>query len=194
MNPTLLVHGIWHDGRQMKRLAEALERAGAPLARTMDLLPNDGSAPIATLATQVEAQARALTRQTQAARIDLIGFSMGALVSRYFVQRLGGKELVRRFVSLSGPHAGTFHARLMPLDGARDMRPGSGLLRELASDPDPWGEVEVHTIWTPMDLMIMPPRSSRLPHAASDTQIRVGLHAFVPNDARVHARVIELLG
>ena len=193
MSPTLLVHGIWHDGRQMKRLADALERAGAPVARTMDLSPNDGSARIAALAAQVEAQAQVLARESGAERIDLIGFSMGALVSRFFVQRLSGKELVRRFVSLSGPHAGTFHARLMPLAGARDMRPGSELLRDLASDPDPWGDVEVHTVWTPLDLMIMPPRSSRLPHVASETQIRVPLHALVPSDRRVQARVIDVL-
>ena len=37
----------------------------------------------------------------------LIAHSLGTLVSRYYVERLGGKEKVRRMLLMGGPHAGT---------------------------------------------------------------------------------------
>jgi len=32
---------------------------------------------------------------------DLVGFSMGGIVSRYYVQRLGGIDRVQRFITLA---------------------------------------------------------------------------------------------
>jgi triacylglycerol lipase len=185
----LLVHGIWDTGKKLDVLARAIESAGIAPVQTVDLVPNDGSAPIAELARIVEAAAHALGPE----RIDIVGFSMGALVSRYFIQRLSGKGRVRRFVSIAGPHAGTALASFLPGHGVRDMRRASALIGDLASDPDPWGEVEVHTIWTPYDLMIRPTSSSLLPNAKSDTRIPAALHRLLITDRRALRRVTEIL-
>jgi triacylglycerol lipase len=189
MTGVLLVHGIWDTGKKLDVLARSLEAAGIAPVRTVDLVPNDGSAPIADLARIVETAASAY----DAPRIDVVGFSMGALVSRYFIQRLSGKARVRRFVSIAGPHAGTALASLMPGRGVRDMRRASALLDELARDPDPWGDVEVHTIWTPYDLMIRPTSSSQLPRSKSDTRIPAAMHRWLVTDARSLRRVREIL-
>lgn len=37
----------------------------------------------------------------------LIAHSLGTLVSRYYVERLGGKQLVERLILMGGPHTGT---------------------------------------------------------------------------------------
>lgn len=190
MLPVLLVHGIWDTGDKLAPMARTLEAAGAPRAHAMTLSKNDGSVPLVELAAEVAAAAEAL-----GPRIDLVGFSMGALVSRTYLQRLGGRARVRRFVSISGPHAGTRAAHLArsSLAGVRDMRPGSELLCSLAQDPDPWGEVEVHTMWTSLDLMILPPRSSVLPGARSDRAIPVALHRWIVTDRRALDHVVALL-
>jgi pSer/pThr/pTyr-binding forkhead associated (FHA) protein len=39
--------------------------------------------------------------------ITLVAHSLGTLVSRYYVERLGGKALVERLILLGGPHQGT---------------------------------------------------------------------------------------
>lgn len=189
MTGVLLVHGIWDTGKKLDALARAIEGAGISPVRTVDLVPNDGSAPIPELAKLVERAADAIDTE----RVDVVGFSMGALVSRYFIQRLSGRRRVRRFVSIAGPHAGTALARLMPGRGVRDMRRESALLSDLASDADPWGEVEVHTIWTPYDLMIRPTSSSLLPRSKSDTKIPTAMHRFLVTDARSLRRVTEIL-
>jgi len=39
--------------------------------------------------------------------IKLIGHSLGTLVSRYYVEKLGGKDKVKRLILMGGPHYGT---------------------------------------------------------------------------------------
>lgn len=198
MRPTLLVHGIWDTGAKLDRLRRGLSARGIAPVSCLDLKPNDGSARISVLAESVENAARALVEE-HGERIDLVGFSMGALVSRYFVQRLSGKALVRRFVSVSGPHHGTYSALLMPdrwrtdMHGVLDMRPESALLRDLAEDPDPFGPVEVHVLYTPFDLMILPPKSSRLRGAKSETEVPVVLHRLMITHPRAIAAIADRL-
>lgn len=191
--PILLVHGIWDTGAKLASMRRGLEGAGLGPIEAIDLRPNDGRATILALASQVDEAVRALAERSRSERVDVVGFSMGALVTRTFVQRLGGKARVRRFVSISGPHAGTAMAWALPFAGTREMRPGSELLRALAADPDPWGEVEVHVMYTPYDLMIVPATSSRLPGARSEARMSIALHRWMIEDARAIAHVAALL-
>lgn len=184
----LLVHGIWDAGERFDRMRAAMVDAGLPDVRAIDLAPNDGSAPIESLARQVERAAGELPDP-----LDVVGFSMGALVTRYWVQRLHGKARARRFVSISGPHAGTLTAFAIAKRGVRQMRPKSPLLAELDADPDPWGRCEVHTVWTPYDLMIVPARSSRLRRAAYDHCIPIALHRWMITHPRAIRTVLSIL-
>lgn len=190
--PVLLVHGIWDTGAKLSTLRRAIEARDRDV-ETIDLVPNDGRATIRELAAQVAARIEGLLVGADVARLDLVGFSMGALVSRTYIQRLGGRDRVRRFVSISGPHHGTLDALVMPYAGTRDMRPGSALLTDLASDADPWGDVEVHVLYTPFDLMIVPPRSSELPGAKSTQRIPVAFHRFMIEHPRATKAIADLL-
>lgn len=182
--PVVLVHGIWDDARRIEPLRAGLVARGVPLPTVAELRPNDGSAPIEELAVRLDARLAEIAAEHGADKVDVVGFSMGALVTRTVIQRLAGKQRIRRFVSVSGPHAGTHTARALPLRGARDMRPGSALLLDLAADADPWGPVEVHVLYTPFDLMIVPARSSVLGGARSVTALNVALHRWMITDAR----------
>ena len=189
----LIVHGIWDSAARIAPLAAALRARGHAEVFTVDLRPNDGRAPLEELAEQVQEQVEAICTERGDTQLDLIGFSMGALIARYYVQRLGGRERVRRFVSISGPHAGTWTAYALPFAGVRQMRPTSAFLRELQRDADPFGPVQVHCVYTPWDLMIVPPHSSVLPGAQSVHRVPVRLHRWMLTDARVVERVAELL-
>lgn len=187
--PVLLVHGIWDSTARMSALVQGLRARGVEHVRAFDLKPNDGRAPIAKLAEQVHAEAEKLSAQHPGAQLDLVGFSMGALVSRYYLQRLAGSARVRRFVSVSGPHAGTLAAHALPLPGARDMRPGSALLRDLEADVDPFGAVEVHCLYTPFDAMIVPAKSAVLRQAKSVRTLAMPLHRMMIT----HATAIDAI-
>lgn len=166
-------------------MLRGLSERGLGHVQGFDLKPADGSASIPELANQVKAQVDALREAHDCTRVDLVGFSMGALASRYYLQRCGGREHVRRFISISGPHAGTWTAYALPFEGVRQMRPGSALLRDLDADADPFGEVEVHCLYTILDLMIVPATSSVLRGARSIHRLRVPLHRWMIHDRRV---------
>ncbi len=191
--PVLLVHGIWDDGARFDRMRAALEKAGHGPTAALDFTPNDGTGTIEQLGEQVERAAMELLERGAASEIDLVGFSMGALVSRYWLQRMKGKERTRRFVSISGPHHGTATAFAMNKPGVVQMRPGSPLLSALRADRKPFGDVEVHTMWTPYDLMIVPARSSQLPLVAADHCMRIALHRWMITHPRSIERVVSIL-
>ena len=190
--PVLLVHGIWDSAAVMGPLKAGLQRRGLERVHAMTL-PRNGQLSIASLGRLVADEADALATREGAAHIDVVGFSMGALVTRWYVQRGGGKDRVRRFVSISGPHQGTLGAFALPLPTLRDMRPNSALLRDLASDPDPFGSVEVHCVYTPFDLMVFPAKSGILPGARSVRGINVLLHGLMIFDRRVQDHVAQVL-
>lgn len=192
MLPVLCVHGLWDDARSFEPLRRHLLGAGWRRVEAMELKPNNGGAGLRLLAEQVRDAADRLLADTDAAELDVVGFSMGALVSRYWIQRLGGRERARRFISISGPHHGTLTAHLGWRPGAREMRPESPFLTDLGDEPAPWGKTRVYAFWTPFDLMIVPPSSSHLPGAVGRT-FPVVLHPLMLSDRRVLGAVASAL-
>src|SRR5688500_8203209 len=95
--PVVLVHGIYSSSRDMARMARHLRSHGREVF-TPDLSPNCGRAGIDELAQQL---AEFTETHLQGRKFDLVGFSMGGLVSRYYVQRLGGADRVTHFVTVS---------------------------------------------------------------------------------------------
>jgi len=189
-NPVLLIHGINDDGRNMERMARHL-RAGGWSVSTMSLKPNRGQVGLDELATQITVHAE----QTFAkgAKFDLVGFSMGGLVCRYYLQRLGGMDRVERFVTISTPHRGTWMAHLLLNAACRQMRPGSAFLRDLS--PDAAGMlkgVRFTSIWTPLDLTIIPARSSEIP-GARNVRLWVALHPLMVLEPRCLRAVTHAL-
>jgi triacylglycerol lipase len=188
-HPVLLVHGIWKTHTTFRRMARYLTERGFTV-HGIDLTPNDGSAGIDELAAQLAAFIEATF--PAGSPLDLIGFSMGGLVSRYYVQRLGGLARVRRFITISAPHHGSTWAHLRKLPGYLHMRPDSALLRDLAGDVARLAELNFTSIWTPLDLMILPPVSSRLA-VGEEVLVAAPLHALMLEDPRCFRAVAAAL-
>ena len=160
--------------------------------QAIELTPNDGSSGLIALAEQVDRAARDLVERTTAQEIDVVAFSMGALVARYWMKRLNPPMAVRTYVSISGPHHGTWTGYLRFNEGARQMRVGSPFIQDLERDEGDWGGTIVYSFWTPLDLMIVPARSSRLKGAREKT-FRVVAHPLMLFDERVLTAVVEAL-
>ena len=93
------------------------------------------------------------------ATIDLLGFSMGGVIARTWIQLLGGHRRTRRFLSLGSPQQGTLTAQpwpRRPLAGIADLKPGSALLRRLNSDLSPLAGISCSSYGTVLDLMVVP--------------------------------------
>jgi pimeloyl-ACP methyl ester carboxylesterase len=85
-----------------------------------------------------------IVAQTEIARVDIVGHSMGGLVGLDYLKRLGGRHRVRRLIMMGTPAQGTWSALLglvtAPLGLASlQLLPGSPFLRELAERPLPKG-------------------------------------------------------
>lgn len=159
--PVILVHGIHSSGRDMVRLARHL-RAEGRLVFTPTLTPSGGAAKLEDLAQQLAAFA---DKEIPGRKFDLVGFSMGGLVTRYYVQRLGGLERVSHYVTMATPHRGTRLAHLRRAPGVLQMRPGSGFLRDLERDAEVLRRLHFTSFYTPLDTIIVPARSSEIPQA-----------------------------
>jgi triacylglycerol lipase len=187
MNPVVLVHGIDDTAHLFRHLAARLECDGRTV-HAPDLVPNNGDAGIDALAAQLQAHIDARLPPEQP--VDLVGFSMGGLVCRYYLQRLGGVDRVHRFIAIASPHRGTWTAFFRANAGARQMRRGSAFLRDLNHDAARLDRVHVTSIWTPFDLMILPSTSCVL---GTSMSIRVAAHALMVRDRRVLDLVSRLL-
>ncbi len=159
--PVVLVHGIYSCSGDMKRLARHLEREGRPVF-SLDFDPADGRCGLDVLAGQLDTF---IQEKVPTGKFDLVGFSMGGLVSRYYVQRLDRAHRVEHFVSLAAPHQGTIMAGLNWRTGGIQMRRGSTFLRDLERDQEGLCRVKFTSFYTPLDLVIVPSRSSELPQA-----------------------------
>nr|WP_228025123.1 alpha/beta fold hydrolase [cf. Phormidesmis sp. LEGE 11477] len=155
--PTVLVHGIWNRAEIFTTLRAYLE-ANNHTVYALSMTPSNGDAPLETLAGQLAAFIEAQLSPQQ--RFNLLGFSMGGLVSRYYVQQLGGLNRVEKLVTVSAPHRGTFLALGSTRPGIRQMRPNSSFIRALNQNADCLKTLQFFSFWTPFDLLILPPWSS----------------------------------
>lgn len=188
-NPVFLVHGLMDTSYKMRKIASHLRGLGWEVF-DIDLLTNDGDTRLEILARQL-AEKIDRTFGTDLP-IDLLGFSMGGLVSRYYLQRLGGMRRVQRFITISTPHNGTIAANFSMRSGCMQMRPNSAFMQDLSSDVDRLKELNFTSLWTPFDLIILPPSSSQL-GIGTERSIPVLAHPLMVSDRRVLLEISEAL-
>lgn len=169
--PVLLVHGytcnrgLWRRMRRELRVRYALA--------TINLEPP--LAGIDRLAEQLGVRIEALLAETGATQVLLVTHSMGALVSRAYLQRHGASR-VGAMVTIAAPHHGTQIAQFGCGRNARQMRPDSQWLASLNAAPPP---LPTTNIWSLDDEIVVPADSSRLAGARERVVSGIGHIAMV---------------
>ncbi|MFD1218310.1 esterase/lipase family protein [Microbulbifer celer] len=181
----ILVPGIFDRGKSMHRIKDNLEKAGFR-AHYINLKPNSGWHGLEPLAQQVHDLVETVTEHGETCAV--VGFSMGGIVARYYLQRLGGTARVHKLVTISSPHFGSFWARFLPYRGGRQLCIGSDFLNDLNREIALLEPTAPVSIWTPYDITVVPHSSSCLPLGRSFC-IPVSLHRWVP----LNRKVIELV-
>jgi triacylglycerol lipase len=159
--PILLVHGLVDNRSVFARLRRELRRRGfgRVVSLNYSVLTQDVRAAAATLAEVVER----LAGETGYERVHVVGHSMGGLIARYYVQRMGGDARVHTLVTLGTPHEGTWVARVLPHPLLRQLRPGSDVARELAQ-PAPGCRTRFVAFASTLDEIVVPQRHARVTH------------------------------
>jgi triacylglycerol lipase len=163
--PLVMIHGLWDTPQLFRRLEQELHRRRPDLELYAPHLPHRlGAIPIVELAERLAALIEA--RFDPATRLDLLGFSMGGVIGRTWLQLLGGHRRLRRFTCLGSPQQGTLAAQLVPrvlLAGIADMKIGSPLLRRLDADLTTLRQVECRSLYCPTDITVFPGWRAVLP-------------------------------
>ncbi len=188
--PIVLVHGFVGNGAVWWSLRRRLLRIGIDDVYTVNLEPT--TAGIEELGHCLKARVEEVLRDSAASKVILVGHSMGGLVSRVYVEALGGRDRVRGIITLGTPHHGTVLARLLTGANVRQMRVESDWLAKLnATEPDSQHPPLV-SIFSHHDNIVAPQETSRLAWADNRTFTGLG-HMALLYAPQCQAEVIKAL-
>ena len=178
--PILLVHGIVSNRSIFTLLRRGLTRRGFSKVFAMNYLTL--ATDVRTAAARLSVEVEQVVEETGFERIHIIGHSLGGLIARYYVTRLGGDVRVHTLVTLGTPHDGTYAAYAVPTRLMRQMQPGSGLMRELAR-PVRGCRTRFISYWSDSDAAILPQGSAALRHPdlrATNVRLHGAGHLTLP--------------
>ena len=186
--PLVLVHGLLDTPRLFSRLQHRLEGQNRPIL-SPHLPHRFGAIPLRKLARQLDGLIQ--ERWGPKTPIDLLGFSMGGVIARTWLQELDGAKRTHRFISVGSPQQGTLTAQCVPswlFAGLADMKRGSPLLRSLNGDYAELQAVECLSFFCRWDLMVYPGWQAVLPIGKS-TVVPVWTHQQLMS----HPKSLDLL-
>lgn len=112
-------------------------------------------------------------------KIDILAECTGGLISRHYIQSLGGEKKIGRLVTFVSPQNGIdklpLVSGLVSWPALRDLTPNSTFLRAVKAKPLP-ANVPMTSIYTCTDEYIRPYQTSIVPGA---TNIGIGCDGFV---------------
>jgi pimeloyl-ACP methyl ester carboxylesterase len=185
--PVVLVHGLIDNRSVFTIMRRALRRRGFAQVCTWNYSPlqRDVQGAAEALGRHIER----ICRETGHERVHVVGHSLGGLVARYLVQRLGGDARVESLVTLGTPHSGSRWAHALPTPLVRQLRPGSTLFRELA-EPVPSCRTRITAVYSDLDQMVVPSANGRCDHPdlqARNVLVRGVGHMSLP----IHRGVVD---
>jgi len=161
--PIVLVHGLWNNPKLFTKLVEKIKDDRYQLYSPH--LPHKlGQTSLRKLARDLDYKIKQLVGPEK--DIDIVGFSMGGLISRIWLQNYNGFSRTKRFFSIGTPHYGTYTAQVIPsflMPGIAEMKRGSSLLFQLNKDLTSLKTVECISFFTKWDLMSFPGWEAKLP-------------------------------
>jgi triacylglycerol esterase/lipase EstA (alpha/beta hydrolase family) len=161
-HPVILLHGLAMNRTNWIWLGRRLASRGiGPLYATSYFSPQAVRRSAQHLKRFVE---RVLARE-DAEQVDIVAHSLGGVVARYYIERLGGKKRVGRLVTIASPHRGTVLGRIGLVPSAKEIMHGSPFLDDLGT-PSPG--VAYTSIWSRADAMVQPPESASIAPAGED--------------------------
>ncbi|WP_043677027.1 esterase/lipase family protein [Streptomyces xylophagus] len=160
--PVVLLHGFIDNRSVFVLLRRSLAEHGRRQVESLNYSPL--TCDIRTAAELLGRHIEEICERTGSKEVDIVGHSLGGLIARYYVQRLGGDLRVRTLVTLGTPHSGTAVA---PLANAhpivRQMRPGSAVIEELTR-PAPGCRTHFVSFWSDLDHLMEPLETACIDH------------------------------
>ncbi|WP_288262572.1 triacylglycerol lipase [uncultured Prochlorococcus sp.] len=155
-NPIILIHGLWNTSSIFSSITSKLDDIGIEyFAPTLN--HSYGMTSIIDLSHVLNDLI--LEKYGLYKEVDILGFSMGGIIGRYWLQNFYGYKRTRRFMSIGSPHKGTLIAQLVPkypFRGISEMKIKSKFLSELEKNDVFLKDIECISFFTYWDLMVFP--------------------------------------
>jgi len=155
-NPIILINGLWNTSTIFSSITSKLDDIGIEYFAPT-LKHSYGMTSIIDLTNILNELI--LEKYGLDKEIDILGFSMGGIIGRYWLQKFNGYKRTRRLISIGSPHKGTLMAQLIPkypFRGISEMKINSKFLRELADNDFFLDDIECISFFTYWDLMVFP--------------------------------------
>lgn len=179
----ILVHGWFGSPREFSAMKAFLDANG--FRSFIAILPGEDNVKNAEY---LRGFAQEVEEVAGVDQVNAVGFSMGGLSLRYYLQFLGGDAEVRRYISIDTAQTGDPAACLLPADFGGQMCPLSPFIRELNEGDDTPGDVAYTTILNKQGSE----DRGRLRGDATEVTVD-GPHGELLTDAAVHRAVLAAL-
>ena len=189
-NPIILIHGLWNTSRIFSFISSKLdEKEVEYFAPTLNhAFGMTSIVELANLMDQLIVEKYGLEQE-----IDILGFSMGGIIGRYWINKLNGHKRTKRFITIGSPHNGTLTSQLVPkypFRGISEMKINSSLLRDLANYDYFLNDIDCISFFTYWDLMVFPGWRAHL-NVGEKISLNIFKHRNLVRNPAAVERIIE---
>ena len=156
INPILLIHGLWNTADIFSSITSKLDEIGIEYFAPT-LKHEYGMTSIVELTNLLNYLI--LEKYGYEKELDILGFSMGGIIGRYWIKKFVGYKRTRKFITVGSPHKGTLTSLLVPkypFKGISEMKINSRLLKELSNYDYLLNDIDCISFFTYWDLMVLP--------------------------------------
>ena len=191
-NPIILIHGLWNTSSIFSLISSKLdEKEVEYFAPTLNhAFGMTSIVELTNLIDQLIVEKYGLEQE-----IDILGFSMGGIIGRYWINKLNGHKRTKRFMTIGSPHNGTLTSQLVPkypFRGISEMKINSSLLRDLANYDYFLNGIDCISFFTYWDLMVFPGWRANL-NVGEKISLNIFKHRNLVRNPEAVERIIERL-
>ena len=191
-NPIILIHGLWNTSDIFSSITSKLDQIGIEYFAPT-LKHEYGMTSIVELTNLLNDLI--LEKYGLEKELDILGFSMGGIIGRYWIKKFNGYKRTRKFITVGSPHNGTLASQLVPkypFTGISEMKINSFLLRELSKYDYLLKGINCISFFTYWDLMVFPGWRANL-NSGEKISLKIYKHKNLVQSPEAVERIIERL-
>ena len=191
-NPIILIHGLWNTSDIFSSITSKLDQIGIEYFAPT-LKHEYGMTSIVELTNLLNDLI--LEKYGLEKELDILGFSMGGIIGRYWIKKFNGYKRTRKFITVGSPHNGTLASQLVPkypFTGISEMKINSFLLRELSKYDYLLKGINCISFFTYWDLMVFPGWRANL-NSGEKISLKIYKHKNLVRSPEAVERIIERL-
>ena len=191
-NPIILIHGLWNTSDIFSSIIPKLDELGIEyFAPTLKHKYGMKSiVELTYLFNELILEKYGIEKE-----LDILGFSMGGIIGRYWIKKMNGYKRTRRFITVGSPHKGTLASQLVPkypFSGISEMKINSLLLRDLSKYDYLLSEITCISFFTYWDLMVFPGWRASL-NSGEKISLKIYKHKNLIRNTDAVEKIIERL-